>query len=226
MIALNNVTKAYNQKPVLDGISFKVSPAEFVSITGKSGAGKSTIIKLLIGEERCNKGRILVGKYEINKLTPQEMPDYRRQLGVVFQDFKLLPQKNTYENVAFAMEVRGAHDEEIKELVPPALDMVGLLDKSELFPHQLSGGEKQRAAIARAMVNNPSILLADEPTGNLDLINTIDIINLLLKINSFNTTVILATHSREAINLLRKRVITLDNGRIIRDEEKGGYLLA
>ncbi len=226
MIAFNNVSKSYNSKPILDGISFKINPGEFVSITGKSGAGKSTIIKLLIGEEGFEKGRIVVGKYEVNKLRQGELPQYRRELGVIFQDFKLLPQKTAHENIAYAMEVKGSSDEEIKDLVPQVLDMVGLADKAESFPSQLSGGEKQRVAIARAMINHPSILLADEPTGNLDPLNTMEIINVLLKINALNTTVILATHSKEVINFLERRVISLDHGSIIRDEERGRYVLS
>ncbi len=225
MIAFHNVSKSYNGQLVLDDISFKISPGEFVSIVGRSGAGKSTIIKLLIGEEKPVKGRVLFGTHEVNKLNPKELPALRHQVGIVFQDFKLLPTKTAYENVAFALEVEGRPQPEIEELVPQMLDLVGLADKQNNFPHELSGGMKQRVAIARAMVHRPSVVIADEPTGNLDYHNTQEIINLLLKINELGTTLILATHSKDIINTIHKRVITLDNGKVIKDDPNGHYII-
>ncbi|MEK9172961.1 MAG: cell division ATP-binding protein FtsE [Patescibacteria group bacterium] len=226
MIAFQNVFKIYNSHSVaLEDIAFQVSPGEFVSIVGRSGAGKSTVIRLLIGEEKPTKGRIFFGQYEVNKLTDRELPAFRRHVGVVFQDFRLLPMKSAYENVAFALEVAGRPQREISDLVPQVLDMVGLGDKGKNFPHELSGGEKQRVAIARAMVHRPEVIIADEPTGNLDPFHTMEIINLLLKINQLGTTLVLATHNKDIVNGLNKRVITLDHGRIIRDEEKGKYIL-
>lgn len=226
MINFQSVSKIYNHNSVaLEDITLKINPNEFVSIVGRSGAGKSTIIKLLIGEEKPTKGRIFFGQYEVNKLKDSELPALRRHIGIVFQDFRLLPTKTAYENVAFALEVAGRSNREIKDLVPQVLDMVGLLDKANNFPHELSGGEKQRVAIARAMVHRPEVIIADEPTGNLDPFHTFEIVNLLLKINELGTTVILATHDKEIINSLGRRVITLDKGTIIRDEEKGRFIL-
>jgi len=210
---------------VLEDINLRINPGEFVSLVGRSGAGKSTLIKLLIGEEKPTRGRVFFGQYEVNKLRDKELPTLRRHIGIVFQDFRLLPNKTAYENVAFALEVAGRLQGEIKELVPQVLDMVGLGDKSRHFPHELSGGEKQRVAIARAMVHRPEVIIADEPTGNLDPIHTWEIIALLQKINQLGTTLILATHDKDVVNSLDKRVITLDQGRVIRDEEKGKYIL-
>lgn len=217
MIAFNNVSKSYNGQPVLEDISFKVGPGEFLSIIGKSGAGKSTIIRLLIGEEKPQKGRVIFGPHEVNKMKPDELPPLRRKIGIVFQDFKLLPTKTAYENVAFALEVEGRQQEEIEELVPQMLDLVGLADKANSFPHELSGGMKQRVAIARAMIHRPAVVVADEPTGNLDHDNAEDIVNLLLKINELGTTVMLATHSRDILSKVRKRVIALESGKIVKD---------
>ncbi len=226
MIAFQNVSKVYNSHSVaLEEVNFQVGPGEFVSVVGRSGAGKSTAIRLLIGEEKPSKGRVFFGQYEVNKLRDKVLPTFRRHIGVVFQDFRLLPTKNAYENVAFALEVSGRLQREIDELVPQVLDMVGLSDKAKNFPHELSGGEKQRVAIARAMVHRPEVIIADEPTGNLDPLHTGEIINLLVKINELGTTMILATHNKDIVNSLGKRVITLDHGRIIRDEEKGKYIL-
>lgn len=229
MIAFQNVTKSYNNgrdsAPSLDSVTFKINPNEFVSLVGRSGAGKTTIIKLLIGEEKPTKGRVIFGSYEVNKLKPKEMPKLRRHIGVIFQDFRLLPHKNAYENVAFALEVAGSPQSEIDEYVPQVLDMVGLSDKMQNFPNELSGGEKQRVAIARAMIHRPDVVVADEPTGNLDPFNTWEIIKLLIKINELSTTVILATHDKEIINALGKRVITLDQGKVVRDEERGKFTL-
>ena len=209
----------------LEDVSFRINPGEFVSIVGRSGAGKSTLIKLLIGEEKPTKGRVFFGQYEVNRLRDKDLPALRRHIGIVFQEFRLLPMKNAYENVAFALEVAGRTQSEIAELVPQVLDMVGLSDKVNNFPHELSGGEKQRVAIARAMVHRPEVIIADEPTGNLDPFHSWEIINLLQKINQLGTTVILATHEKDIVNALDRRVVTLDHGRVIRDEEKGKYIL-
>src|SRR3989338_1446981 len=227
MIVFQNVSKLYGngRSTALEDVTFKIEPNEFVSLVGRSGAGKSTVIKLLIGEERPSRGRIVFGSYEVNKLKANELPQLRRHIGVVFQDFRLLPNKSAYENVAFALEVAGRVQREIVELVPQVLDMVGLSDRMNNFPHELSGGEKQRVAIARAMIHRPEVIVADEPTGNLDPTNTAEIIKLLLKINELGTTIILAPHDKEIINHLERRVITLDGGRVIRDEKKGKYIL-
>ncbi|MST04111.1 MAG: cell division ATP-binding protein FtsE [Candidatus Pacebacteria bacterium] len=227
MITFSNVSKAYDKNlPALDNVDLFIKDGEFVSLVGKSGAGKSTLIKLLIGEEKPTKGKIVLGNIDIGKLKPKELPEYRRQIGIVFQDFKLLPRKNVYENVAFALEVKGRPQEEIQELVPQVLDLVGLREKQARFPGELSGGEKQRVGIARAIIHHPQVLIADEPTGNLDEENTEEIISLLSKINELGTTVILATHNRSVVNLLRKRVITVSAGKIIRDEENSKYSLS
>lgn len=226
MIAFQSVSKVYNHNSVaIEGADFEVKAGEFVSLSGRSGAGKSTVIKLIIGEDKPSSGRIFFNQYEVNKLRDDELPTFRRHIGVIFQDFRLLPIKTAYENVAFAMEVAGRPQKEIDELVPQVLDMVGLGDKTGNFPHELSGGEKQRVAIARAMIHRPEVVIADEPTGNLDPLNAYEIIKLLEKINKLGTTVILATHDKDIINSLERRVITLDRGRIIRDEEKGKYIL-
>lgn len=226
MIAFHNVSKTYAKDSVaLEDIDIEIKASEFVSIVGRSGAGKSTLIKLLIGEEKPTKGRVMFGSYEVNRLKPSKLPELRRQIGIVFQDFKLLATKTAYENIAFALEVEGRPQAEIEELVPQVLDMVGLSEKRSHFPHQLSGGEKQRVAIARALIHRPALMIADEPTGNLDEENTEDIVHLLLKINELGTTVILATHNRHVVNLLNKLVITLLDGKVIRDEVKAKYSL-
>ncbi len=209
----------------LDDVTFNISPKEFVSIVGKSGAGKSTIIKLLISEEKPTKGRVIFSSYDVNKIGDKDLPQFRRRIGVIFQDFRLLVNKTVFENIAFALEMAGRPQSDINDFVPQALDMVGLKDKMFNFPKELSGGQKQRVAIARAMINNPDVIIADEPTGNLDPLNTAEIIRLLLKINELGTTVVLATHNKEIINKLDKRVISLEDGRVIRDEEKGKYIL-
>lgn len=225
MIVFQNVSKLYNGSVALEEVNFEIKPSEFVSLVGKSGAGKSTAVKLLIGEEKPSRGRVFFGRYEVNKLKPKELPPFRRHIGVIFQDFRLLPNKNVYENVSFALEAAGRPQREILELTPQVLDMVGLSDKLGNFPHELSGGEKQRVAIARAMIHRPEVVIADEPTGNLDPFHTGEIIGLLKKINELGTTVILATHNKEVVNSLDKRVVSLDHGRVIRDEEKGKYIL-
>jgi cell division transport system ATP-binding protein len=231
MISLNNIKKIYPSRstgqPVvaLDGVSFKVSGQEFVSLVGKSGAGKTTILKLILAEEKPTSGQILFGDKDISAMRKSELTHLRQKIGVVFQDYKLFPSKNLYENVAYVMEVVGASDEDIKRDVPQVLDLVGLKDKAFNFPLELSGGEKQRAAIARALVHRPEVILADEPTGNLDPYNTLDVMRLLVKVYELGTTVILATHDKETINALGKRVITLEDGKIIRDEERGRFVL-
>lgn len=227
MINFQNVTKVYSNNLVaLQNINFTIQPNEFVSIVGRNGAGKSTLIKLLIGEEKPTKGRVFFGSYEVNKLKPSELPVLRRQIGIVFQDFRLLPTKTVAENIAFALEVEGRPQSEINEFVPQVLDMVGLAHQSLNFPHELSGGEKQRAAIARAMIHHPAVMVADEPTGNLDPIHAAEIVKLLLKINELGTTVILVSHNKDIVNSINRRVVSLDNGKIIRDEERGKYVLA
>lgn len=228
MIVFQNVTKDYANNGnglALDKVSFKIQPNEFVSVVGRSGAGKSTIVRLLIGEEMPSKGQVFFGSYEVNKLKPGEMPEFRRHIGVIFQDFRLLTQKNAFENVAFALEVEGRPQREINELVPQVLDMVGLKDKMYNFPKQLSGGEKQRVAIARAMINRPDVIIADEPTGNLDPFNTWEVIRFLTKINELGSTVILATHDKEIVNTLGQRVITLEGGRVIKDDPQGRFII-
>lgn len=226
MIHFKNISKIYPPHMVaLENISLKIKQGEFISLVGSSGAGKSTLLRLLIGEEAPTMGEIIVGDVSINSLSHQEIPFLRRKIGTVFQDYKLLPTKNVYENIAFAMEVSGRHDLEIKEDVPQVLSLVGLESKALQFPYQLSGGERQRVAIGRALVHRPDILVADEPTGNLDPVNTWEVINLLLKLNELGATVILATHDNEIVNKLERRVVLMDNGRIIKDEEKGKYLI-
>ena len=226
MISFENVSKIYSQTSVaLKNVTLKVEPNEFVSLVGASGAGKSTLLKLLSAEEKPSEGNIFFDGLEVTALPHKELPTLRRRIGTVFQDYKLLPTKPAFENVAFGMEASARTDEEIERDVPKILDLVGLSNKADQFPHELSGGEKQRVAIARALVNRPEVILADEPTGNLDPINTWDIIKLLIKINELGTTVILATHDKEIINSLDRRVISLENGSIIRDEQRGKYLI-
>ncbi len=226
MIRFQNITKIYPpDTTALENISFEVKKQEFVSIVGRSGAGKTTLIRLLLGEEKPTKGRIFFEDQDVHKIKKSKIHELRRKIGVVFQDYKLLPKKTAYENVAYALEAIGAIDEEIKKDVLNVLGIVGLADKANNFPHELSGGEKQRVAIARALVHRPLVIIADEPTGNLDPYNTAEIINLLLKINELSTTVLLSTHDKEVINSVKKRVITLENGAIIRDEEEGRFIL-
>ena len=226
MIRFENITKIYPYDCVaLENINLKINPQEFVCIAGPSGAGKTTLLKLLIREEEPTKGNIFWNGENILEIPPKEIPYFRRRIGLVFQDFKLLYNKTAYENIAFAMEVSGISDKEIKRDVPQILKLVGLEHRANHFPFQLSGGEKQRVAIARALANRPKLLMADEPTGNLDTLHAWEIIRLLIKINELGTTVILATHDKDIINGLRKRVVTLNKGRIIRDEEEGRYIL-
>jgi cell division transport system ATP-binding protein len=226
MIHFQNVSKIYSPTSIaLDGITLEIKPKEFISLVGPSGAGKSTVLKLLIAEERPTEGRIFFDGTEVTALGAGDLPYLRRRVGMVFQDYKLLSGKTAYENVAFAMEAAGRSPSEINENVPEVLELVDLEGKREHFPHQLSGGEKQRVAIARAIVNQPDVLMADEPTGNLDPANTWEIVRLLEKINELGTTVILATHDKQIVDHLGRRVVSLESGKVVRDEEKGKYHL-
>ena len=227
MIEFKNVSKIYSESSfALKEISFQIVKGEFVSIVGQSGAGKSTLLKMIFAEEKPTEGSILIKGRNISKIKSDKMPILRRHIGVVFQDFKLLNRKTVFENVAFAMEVSGKTDKEIKDDVPQVLEIVGLTNKISSYVNELSGGEKQRVSIARALVHRPDIIIADEPTGNLDLVNTWDIVQLLMKINQYGTTVVLATHNREIVNLISKRVITIEKGKISRDQQdKGKYLI-
>lgn len=226
MIKIKNVSRTYSKKnKVLDDVSLDIKAGEFVSIVGQSGAGKTTLVRILIGEEEADEGQVVIGDWDISRISKSDVPHLRRQIGVIFQDFKLLSKKTLEENVAFALQVCGATPRKINKVVKNVLKIVGLEDKARRYPDEVSGGEKQRAAIARALVHQPRILLADEPTGNLDAINAGEIIDLLLRINNFGTTVILVTHNKEIVNRLSKRVITMDKGRIVNDQAKGKYLL-
>jgi len=226
MLHFRNITKIYQgQQTALKDINLDIEPGEFVSIVGQSGTGKTTLVKLILAEERPTKGQIVIGGWDITDIKQREIPTLRRQIGVVFQDFKLLPRKTLFENVAFALEVAGEGQDKITEIVPQVLKIVGLEKKMNRWPNQISGGEQQRVVVARSLAHRPKILVADEPTGNLDSINSRDIIDLLKKINDFGTTVILVTHNREVVNDLRRRVITLEDGMIISDQKRGKYLL-
>jgi cell division transport system ATP-binding protein len=226
MIKINNLSKNYGKEVhALRSVNLHIKPGEFVSIVGQSGSGKSTLIRLIIAEEKSDNGQIIIGGWDITHLKNHEIPTLRRQLGVIFQDFKLLSKKTVFENVSFAMEACGLKSADIKKTVNQMLSLVGLKDKEDRYPHQLSGGEQQRVAIARSLVHKPKLLVADEPTGNLDSINTREIIDLLRKINNLGTTVVLVTHNRDVVNSLRGRVVTLEKGYVISDQEKGKYLL-
>jgi cell division transport system ATP-binding protein len=223
MIQVKRLTKHYGTSKALDNVNFSIMPKEFIILVGPSGAGKSTLIKLLTCEEYPTFGQITIDDKDIHLIRKPYIPYYRRQIGVVYQDFKLLPNKTVYENVAFAMEVSGAPSNVIKEKVMDILKLVGLKDKADNFPHELSGGEAQRVAIARALVFSPRLLIADEPTGNLDPKNAWEIVQLLLKINKLGTTVILATHNRDIVDAIGKRVISLKDGKVVSDKRKGKY---
>ncbi len=232
MIKFNNVTKIYpanftdgSVASVLQDVSFEIKEGEFVSIIGKSGAGKTTLTRLILGLEEPTSGEVYFKDKNIHALDSAEIQKIRRNIGCIYQDYKLLPAKTVYENVAYIMEVEGASDGDIKKEVPKVLEMIGLKEKMYNFPKELSGGEQQRLAVARALVNHPDIIIADEPTGNLDPYNTYEVIFLLEKINKAGTTIILLTHDREIINKLGKRVITLVGGRVIRDESEGRFII-
>ena len=227
MILLDRVSKTYNRKgaAALERISLHIEAKEFVIIVGASGAGKSTLLKLLTREEKPTTGKIIVGGIDYEHLSDRDVPKLRRKIGVVFQDFKLLPNKNVYENVAFALEIIGISSKEIKHTVPRVLDIVGLKGKEQSMPQELSGGERQRVAIARAVVRQPKILIADEPTGNLDPKHAWDVIRVLEKINKYGTTVLLTTHNQDIVNKLKRRVITISDGKVASDHGSGEYTL-
>ncbi len=226
MIYFDKVTKVYPDDTLaLDSVSFTVEPKEFVTIVGHSGAGKSTLLKMLIAEDRPTKGSVFFESSNIHKLGKGAVSKLRRRIGTIFQDFRLIPNKTAYENIAFAMEAAGRTDAEIASDVPYVLELVDLHHKIYAFPHELSGGEKQRIAIARAIVNQPDIVIADEPTGNLDPINTFEIIKILKKINDLGTTVLLTTHNRGVVDEIKGRVITMEKGKLVRDDKKGKYAL-
>ncbi len=224
MILLDNVTKKYagDKEPALDSVSLHVEPNEFVFLVGKSGAGKSTLIKMITKEEIPDSGKIVVGGIDLDYVKKRHIPGYRRRLGVVFQDFKLLPRRTVYENVAFALEIAGMSGKEIRRTVPKVLDLVDLLDQAKKFPDQLSGGQQQRVSIARSVARQPKILIADEPTANLDKLTTAEIITLLKKINDFGTTILVSTHDESVVNNLQKRVVTLKDGKIVDDQKNNG----
>lgn len=225
MITFKNVVKKYlkEKDAALNGVSFDIKSKEFAILVGKSGAGKSTVVKLINMEIEPDSGEIIVGKIDYDKFPKRQIPFLRRKIGIVYQDFNLLPKKTIYENIAYALEVSGVRNKEIKNRVPRMIRLVGLEKKSSCYPNELSGGEKQRVAIARALVHQPQILIADEPTANLDNITAWGIIDLLLKINTFGTTVVLSTHNREIVDKLKKRVITIEDGRIVKDQKVGRY---
>jgi cell division transport system ATP-binding protein len=224
VISFHNITKIYPQNIVaLNNVSFKVSQGEFVVIVGRSGAGKTTLLKLLLVEEKPTEGEIFFEEQNVSKI--KKLPEFRQKIGAVFQDYKLFSSKTVYENIAYVMELMGKNDREIARDLPQVLEIVGLGSRAYNFPAQLSGGEQQRVAIARAIAHRPQVVLADEPTGNLDPYNTQDIIRLLKRIHQFGTTVILATHNKEVIDDLQERVVTLEKGKVIRDEEKGRFII-
>lgn len=220
MIIFDHVTKLYRPGVGLDDVNVKIDKGEFVFLVGPSGAGKSTFIKLMLKDLDPDKGNIMVGDYHVNKLSNRMIPKYRRKIGTVFQDFKLLPKKTAYENVAFAMEVVHKPGSQIRKQVPQILSLVGISDKADKYPHELAGGEQQRVAIARALVNNPQVLIADEPTGNLDPATAWGIMDLLEQINMRGTTVLMVTHAKDIVNRMDKRIIAIDHGRVIHDSRQ------
>jgi cell division transport system ATP-binding protein len=225
MIYFNNVTKKYRDNVSLEDVSLSITQGEFVAIVGHSGAGKTTLTKLILAEENPTGGTVFFESTDIHKLSNKDLTNFRRKIGVVFQDFRLLSNKTVYENIAFAMEAIEKNESEIAADVPHVLELVDLTARASHFPHQLSGGEKQRLAIARAIITQPDLIIADEPTGNLDPINTTEVVNLLKKINDLGTTIILTTHNKSVLDQIKKRVITLENGRVIRDDKEGKYML-
>lgn len=226
MIKFEKVTKIYPDKTVvLRDVSFEIKEGEFVSIVGKSGAGKTTLVRLILGLETPTSGEVFFDGLNITEASSSQMQEIRRKIGGIYQDYKLLPNRTVYENVSYIMQVEGKDNEVISTEVPRVLEIIGLKDKLNNFPSELSGGEQQRLAIARALVNHPEIIIADEPTGNLDPYNTYEVVSLLQKINQAGKTVVLATHDREVINKLGKRVITIENGKIVRDESQGRFII-
>jgi cell division transport system ATP-binding protein len=227
MIYFDKVTKIYFEgtPPALHEVTLGIEPGEFVSIVGHSGAGKTTLLKMLFAEVQPTEGSVYFGSREMSAFSSHELRQLRRNIGTIFQDFRLLPTKNVYENIAFALEVAGKSDEDIQADVPHVLELVGLADKIWSFPRELSGGEQQRIAIARAIVNQPDVLIADEPTGNLDPINAHDVVEILKKINDLGTTVLLTTHNKHIVDSIGRRVVTMDQGRVVRDDKQGKYVL-
>jgi cell division transport system ATP-binding protein len=226
MIYFDKVTKLYRDgTPALEDVTLSISPKEFISIVGHSGAGKTTLLKMLLAEERPSAGSVFFESVDVQTLPKSSLHHYRRKIGTVFQDFRLVPNKTAFENIAFAMEAAGREDEEIASDVPYILELVDLADKANHFPHQLSGGEQQRVAIGRAIINQPDVIVADEPTGNLDPVNTYEIIEIMKKINELGTTVIITTHNKGVVDAMGKRVITMDKGRVVRDDPHGHYIL-
>ena len=225
MIYFDRVSKHYGPTAALADVTLSIAPKEFISIVGHSGAGKTTLLKLLLAEERPTEGSVFFQSVDVNDLPLSALHHYRRKIGTVFQDFRLIPNKTAYENIAFAMEATGRSDEEIASDVPYILELVNLADKASHFPDQLSGGEKQRIAIGRAIINQPDVIVADEPTGNLDPVNTYEVVEILKKINSMGTTIIITTHNKGVVDSIGKRVITMDGGKIARDDASGKYVL-
>lgn len=226
MISFQNIDKIYPPEvAALQDINFEIDQGEFVSIVGKSGAGKTTLLRLLLADEKPTKGKIVFEGQNIHEIKEAHLPDFRREIGVIFQDYKLIPLKTVKENIAYVMEVMGAEQDDIERDVIEVLNIVDLSDKIDNFPVELSGGEKQRVAIARALIHRPRVIVADEPTGNLDPYHTADIMRILNNINKLGSTVILATHDKQVINKLGKRVVTLEDGKIVRDEEKGKFII-
>ena len=224
MIRLIDVYKEYqNGTKALKGVSLRIDDGEFVFLVGQSGSGKSTVIKLITGEIACTEGRLMVNGYNLNNISPRQIPYMRRTLGIIFQDFRLIEKKTVYQNLAFAMRAIGASNKEIKRRIPYVLELVGLDQKGDRYPGEISGGEQQRVAIARALVNNPSMIIADEPTGNLDPQRSLEIMMLLERINELGTTVLVVTHEKSLVNRFAKRVVAIENGRIISDETGGYY---
>lgn len=226
MIKFENVSKIYEPDiSVLQDISFEIKKGEFVSIVGKSGAGKTTLIRLILGLEKPTSGKVFFDNKDVALMNSSELQQLRRKVGGIHQDYKLLPNKNVFENVSYILQVEGKEDDQIQEEVPKILEIIGLQDRKDKFPSELSGGEQQRLAVARALVNHPEIIIADEPTGNLDPYNSYDVVSLLEKMNQQGCTIILSTHDKEIINKLKKRVITLENGKVIRDDKEGIFII-
>lgn len=225
MIYFDKVSKHYGDTKALDDVSLSISPKEFVSIVGHSGAGKTTLLKLLLAEERPTDGSVFFESINVEDLPLSALHHYRRKIGTVFQDFKLIPNKTAYENIAFAMEAAGRNDDEIASDVPYILELVNLSEKAENFPREMSGGEQQRIAIGRAIINQPEVIVADEPTGNLDPINAFEVVEILKKINELGTTVVITTHNKGVVDAVGKRVVTMDRGKVVRDDASGRYVL-